>query len=167
VSKLDAALVDILFQPRFNIRPDESHQMKNQSDLRGEGRASNDKESINSAYDKIERMNTNPEKVSVFFGSADAPYLRLDPYFMDPLDDDPEAQEALNTLINLMDESLIDLVLQPGEFCFIDNYRAVHGRKPFKARYDGNDRWIKRISMTRDLRKSRRWRASTTSRLIM
>jgi alpha-ketoglutarate-dependent taurine dioxygenase len=112
-------------------------------------------------------MNANPEKVSVFFGSADAPYLRLDPYFMDPLDDDPEAQQALDALIALIDASLVHLVLQPGSFCFIDNYKAVHGRRPFKARYDGNDRWIKRISMTRDLRKSRQARADCGSRVIM
>jgi alpha-ketoglutarate-dependent taurine dioxygenase len=57
-------------------------------------------------------------------------------------------------------------VLEPGDFVFIDNYRAVHGRKPFKARYDGNDRWLKRINITRDLRKSRDARLSSTERLI-
>jgi alpha-ketoglutarate-dependent taurine dioxygenase len=111
-------------------------------------------------------MNSNPEKAPVFFGSPDAPYLRVDPYFMDRLDDDPEAQQALDALVKLIDASLVDLVLEQGDFCFIDNYRAVHGRKPFKARYDGNDRWIKRISMTRDLRKSRQARASVTTRVI-
>ena len=112
-------------------------------------------------------MNTKPEKVSVFFGSHDSPYLRLDPYFMDPLEDDPEAQQAMNTLIALLDASLIDLVLGPGEFCFIDNYRVVHGRKPFQAKYDGNDRWLKRISLTRDLRKSRDARAGRNARVII
>jgi Fe(II)/alpha-ketoglutarate-dependent arginine beta-hydroxylase len=167
VKRLEAAQVEILFQPRFAIRPDESHQKKNESDLRREKQSSHDQESISSAYEKIARMNTSPEKVSVFFGSADAPYVRVDPYFMDPLDDDPEAQQALNALVKLIDASLVNLVLQPGDLCFIDNYRAVHGRKPFKAKYDGNDRWIKRISMTRDLRKSREARANSTARVIM
>jgi hypothetical protein len=31
----------------------------------------------------------------------------------------------------------------------------VHGRKPFKARHDGTDRWLKRLDVTLDLRKSR------------
>ena len=167
VEKLDPAQVDVLFQPRFTIRPDESHQEKNESDLRKSNRPGNDQDSIGSAYEKIKKMNTDPEKVSVLFGSPDSPYLRLDPYFMDTLNDDPEAQKALNALITLIDSSLIDVILQPGDFCFIDNYKAVHGRKPFKARYDGNDRWIKRISMTRDLRKSRPSRASCSSRVIM
>jgi enduracididine beta-hydroxylase len=58
------------------------------------------------------------------------------------------------------------LVLEPGDYVFIDNYRTVHGRKPFKARYDGNDRWLKRTNITKDLRKSRAARISCTDRLI-
>jgi alpha-ketoglutarate-dependent taurine dioxygenase len=112
-------------------------------------------------------MDTAPEKIAVLFGSPDAPYLRLDPYFMSPLDEDPEAQHALNALIALIDASLIEIILQPGEICFLDNFRAVHGRKPFKAKYDGSDRRIKRISMTRDLRKSRESRADITARMIL
>jgi Fe(II)/alpha-ketoglutarate-dependent arginine beta-hydroxylase len=165
--KIEASHIRILFEPRFTIRPDESHQEKNESDLRKERRQSHELDSINGAYEKIKAMTANPEKVSVLFGSPEAPYLRIDPYFMDPLDDDPEAQQALNALIALIDESLIDLVLQPGDFCFIDNYTVVHGRKPFKARYDGNDRWIKRICLARDLRKSRQVRASRIARLLM
>jgi Fe(II)/alpha-ketoglutarate-dependent arginine beta-hydroxylase len=167
VDKLESSQVDILFQPRFTIRPDDSHQEKNESDLRRATRPSSDQDLISMAYEKIKMMSTNPEKISVFFGSPDAPYLRVDPYFTDLLDDDPEAQQALNALIKLIDVSLVNLVLQPGDFCFIDNYRAVHGRKPFKARYDGNDRWIKRVSMTRDLRKSRQSRASSSARVII
>jgi Fe(II)/alpha-ketoglutarate-dependent arginine beta-hydroxylase len=167
VAKLDPAQVDVLYQPRFVIRPDESHQEKNESDLRRANRQVVTQDSVNTAYETIKKMNTNPEKVSVLFGSSSAPYIRLDPYFMDPLEDDPEAQQALDALIALIDVSLIDLVLQPGDFCFIDNYRVVHGRNPFKARYDGQDRWIKRICMTRDLRKSRQVRASGSARVIM
>jgi Fe(II)/alpha-ketoglutarate-dependent arginine beta-hydroxylase len=166
VKKLEASQVNLLFQPRFTIRPDESHQEKNESDIRKAKRPSDEQDSINTAYEKIKAMNKNPEKVSVLFGSSDAPYLRLDPYFMDPLVDDLEAQQALNALIRVIDASLFDLVLQMGDFCFIDNYRAVHGRKSFKARYDGNDRWIKRISLTRDLRKSRQSRAGCAARVI-
>jgi Fe(II)/alpha-ketoglutarate-dependent arginine beta-hydroxylase len=167
VEKLDPAQVNILYQPRFTIRPDESHQEKNESDLRSAKRQSLSHTLINTAYERIKQMNANPEKVSVLFGNSSAPYMRLDPYFMAPLHDDPEAQQALDALIALINASLIDLALQPGDFCFIDNYRVVHGRNPFKARYDGQDRWIKRISMTRDLRKSRQARAGGDSRVIM
>jgi alpha-ketoglutarate-dependent taurine dioxygenase len=54
-----------------------------------------------------------------------------------------------------MDDHLRDLRLEAGDFCFIDNFRVVHGRKPFTPRHDGTDRWLKRINVTCDLRKSR------------
>jgi Fe(II)/alpha-ketoglutarate-dependent arginine beta-hydroxylase len=167
VEKLSPAHVDILYQPRFIIRPDESHQEKTGSDLRKTERRNTAQDSISDVYEKIKKMNTSPEKVPVLFGSLSAPYMRLDPYFMDPLNDDPEAQQALDALIALINANLIDLILRPGDFCFIDNYRAVHGRHPFKARYDGQDRWIKRICITRDLRKSRQARADSAARVIM
>jgi Fe(II)/alpha-ketoglutarate-dependent arginine beta-hydroxylase len=167
VEKLGPAHVDILYQPRFVIRPDESHQEKAESELRKAERQNSDRDLISAAYQKIKKMNTNPEKVSVLFGSVSAPYMRLDPYFMDPLNDDPEAQQALDALIALINANLIDLILRPGDFCFIDNCRAVHGRHPFKARYDGEDRWIKRICVTRDLRKSRQARVDSAARLIV
>jgi len=102
----------------------------------------------------------------VLFGNPEAPYWRLDPYFMDQLKDDKGAQEALDALIEAVDANIWDLTLQPGDFCFMDNFRAVHGRRPFKARYDGTDRWLKRINITTDLRKSRSARSTGTARII-
>ncbi|HYG65572.1 MAG TPA: arginine beta-hydroxylase, Fe(II)/alpha-ketoglutarate-dependent, partial [Thermoanaerobaculia bacterium] len=61
---------------------------------------------------------------------------------------------------------LKDVVLEPGEICFIDNFKAVHGRRAFRARYDGEDRWLKRVNIVRDLRKSRAVRPSAASRTI-
>jgi hypothetical protein len=49
---------------------------------------------------------------------------------------------------------------------FVDNYRAVHGRRPFTARYDGTDRWLKRIGVSRDLRRSRDAGATGAARVI-
>jgi len=151
----------ILFERRFTIRPDESHLAKNKSGDRPLDPALQD------AYDRINQMNTEPEKIAVFFGSPSSPYLRLDPYFMDPLVDDPEAEAALGVLVDKIDHRLADMVLEAGDVCFIDNFRAVHGRKAFKARYDGTDRWLKRINVTRDLRKSRDARATADSQVIL
>lgn len=167
VEKLDPAQVSILYQPRFVIRPDESHLEKNESDLRKSNRQSSSQDSICASYEKIKKMNISPEKVPILSGSSSAPYMRLDPYFMDPLNNDPEAQQALDALIAIINASLVDLALQPGDICFIDNHKAVHGRNPFKARYDGEDRWIKRICVTRDLRKSRQSRAGSDARVIL
>jgi hypothetical protein len=54
----------------------------------------------------------------------------------------------------------------PGYVAFIDNYRAAHGRKSFRARYDGTDRWLKQLNITRNLRGSRAWRPAAGNRII-
>ena len=153
--------VEILFQPRFTIWPDESHLKKNRSNQQSEG-----DDQVDKAYENIERMKTNPEKVPVLFGDQQSPYIRLDPYFMQRLEDDEEGQAALDSLIEKIEAQIHDLILQAGDFVFIDNYRVVHGRKPFVANYDGTDRWLKRINLTRDLRKSRAARPTAESRII-
>jgi hypothetical protein len=37
--------------------------------------------------------------------------------------------------------------LRPGEVLVVDNDVVVHGRVPFRARFDGTDRWLKRASV--------------------
>ena len=163
--KLDPEIVSVLFEPRFVVRPDYSHAEKNKGDPETAATAAAADELLRSAYRRIDQMQSAPPKISVLYGDPSMPYVRLDPYFMDPLDDD-EAQHALNELIFAIDSCLMEVILHPGEFLFVDNYRAVHGRKPFKARYDGTDRWLKRANITRDLRKSRSARLSCESRII-
>lgn len=161
VSRLSARHLELLFEPHFVIRPDESHLKKNSADpRRAEGE-------LGSSYAEIERMNSRPDKIAVLYGSPASPYVRLDPYFMDPVEDEPEAQAALRALIELVDAQLIDMVLEAGDVCLIDNCKVVHGRRSFKARLDGNDRWLKRINIARDLRKSRASRARQDSRVIV
>ena len=153
---------ELLRQPHYTIRPDESHLAKNRVAELGAGHA----EALARSVEQITEMNTNPKPIPVLSGDPASPYLCCDPYFMDRLEDNPKAQEALDAFVEQMDERIQEVVLEAGSFCFIDNYKAVHGRKPFKARYDGRDRWIKRINVTRDLRKSRVNRAAANSRVI-
>jgi Fe(II)/alpha-ketoglutarate-dependent arginine beta-hydroxylase len=161
--ELDEKSIEILFQPRFIIRPDESHSEDNRASLELAGVP---RETLEYAYRHISKMNDNPEQLAVLFGDPRAPYVRIDPYFMSAAKDDTEAQAALDKLTTQLDEKLCEVVLRPGDYLFIDNYRTVHGRKPFRAKYDGNDRWLKRINISRDLRKSRNARMNCSSRLI-
>jgi Fe(II)/alpha-ketoglutarate-dependent arginine beta-hydroxylase len=140
---LPAAVVDVLFQERFTISPDESHLSKNNS--------VNDNEAL---FADIDSLRENPDPVAVLFGNPARPYIRADPYFMHVLPGDNEAKEALDHLVKQMDENMFDLCLESGDFCFLDNFRIVHGRKPFQARHDGTDRWLKRVNVACDLRKS-------------
>ena len=157
---LDPNDVDLLFEESYSIKPDESHLKKNRSGLRQGDRALED------AFNRMEERNTNPPKMAVLFGSKTNPYLRLDPYFMDKATTE-EAQGAFDRLVEKLDDAIREVPLQDGDFCFVDNLKAIHGRLPFKARYDGTDRWLKRIIIARDLRKSRDERMETESRLIL
>ena len=150
LSLLSKEQIDVLFEPRYLILPDESHSEKNESELRKQFREQADNGTIGSAYEKIKELSGT--KVPILFGSRKTPYVCLDPHFTKPLDD--EAGAALNALAQAVDASLQEIVLQPGDCCFIDNYRIVHGRKAFKARFDGTDRWLKRLNLTRNLRSS-------------
>ena len=152
--------LDKLFEPHYTIRPDNSHQQKNKSDDREMDAGAQQ------SYEEIERMTAEPDKIPLLFGDRQAPYMRLDPYFMDPVEDDPQAQAAFEALTEAIESQIEDVVLQPGDFCLIDNFQAVHGRKPFKARFDGNDRWMKRVNIVRDLRKSRSVRGEAVARVL-
>ncbi|MDT7543402.1 MAG: hypothetical protein QOE33_3306 [Acidobacteriota bacterium] len=161
--KLNPRQINILFEPHFIQQPDESHAEKN-----GAARhhlAETDDDLSKNAYQHIEDMHRNPMKRPILYGVKQSPYICIDPYFMSPPGND-EAQSALNALISAVDSCLSEVVLNPGDFLFVDNFRAVHGRRPFKAKYDGRDRWLKRMNVTRDLRKSRSARTTCTSRVI-
>ena len=135
--QLDPDQVEVLFEPRFLFRPDPSHP----SDRKG-------------------------EKASVLFGDPRSPYVRFDPYCMDRPEPE-ETRSAMDSLIRAIDENMTGVALLPGECLFIDNYKAVHGRSSFKAKFDGTDRWLKRITLARDLRKSRAVRAAPASRVVL
>jgi Taurine catabolism dioxygenase TauD, TfdA family len=135
--RLDPDQVEVLFEPRFVFRPDPSHP-----------------------------TDSERENAPVLFGDLRSPYVRFDPYSMDRPESE-EARSAMDYLIRAIDENLTGVALLPGECLFIDNYKAVHGRSSFKARFDGTDRWLKRINIARDLRKSRGVRKASASRLIL
>lgn len=108
---------------------------------------------------------TKPQ--AVLFGDFNSPYIKIDPSFMHAVEGDREAADALAHITHEIKNALFDVALEPGQVVFIDNYRVVHGRKPFTPKFDGNDRWLKRINITLDLRKSRNIRAAHDSRVLL
>jgi Fe(II)/alpha-ketoglutarate-dependent arginine beta-hydroxylase len=153
---LDAEDWQILFEPRFRIQPDNSHRPENAAVPPASG----------NGYSHIERLLREPDRIALLSGDPRSPYIRIDPYFMNPAAEDARAQRAFEALVAALDAKLGDVVLAPGDICFIDNRKSVHGRRAFKARYDGRDRWFKRTNITRDLRRSRAARPAATSRII-
>ena len=160
--ELDEDIVRTLMEPRYVIRPDESHLPKNR------GRAPDDvpRELLERSFAWVEEVNSTPPLTPVLFGDPASPYGRLDPYFMDRRDDDPAAMAAFDLFVKEIDDKLTSVVLRPGDALFIDNYKSVHGRKPYAARHDGRDRWLRRVNVTRDLRASRATRTTAAARVI-
>ncbi|GAA4262990.1 guanitoxin biosynthesis L-enduracididine beta-hydroxylase GntD [Dactylosporangium darangshiense] len=152
--RLPDATRAVLFEDRFHILPDNSHLPKHNSTDGAE------------VFSTVEEMHRSPDRVAVLFGDPDQPYMRADPYFMSVDEGDAEARDALGEFTEQIDKAMFDLCLADGDIAFLDNFRLVHGRKPFQARYDGTDRWIKRINITHDLRKSRASRPGLANRLI-
>jgi Fe(II)/alpha-ketoglutarate-dependent arginine beta-hydroxylase len=149
VADLDLAQLDVdtLFGENFYVRPDDAHMVT------AEARSQREEE-VN-----------KPSKTAILFGDRKAPYIRLDPPYMEARGSD-KAKTAMDQIVRAMSVNKKYVRLQAGDMVFIDNCRVVHGREPFKAKYDGTDRWLKRVKVTHDLRKSRAHRAAATCRKI-
>jgi Fe(II)/alpha-ketoglutarate-dependent arginine beta-hydroxylase len=154
---------ELLRQNLFITRPDEIHLNPARSNV---DRQSDELTAvIDKSYQWVREMYDHPVPHPVLFGSPHKPYLCVDPFSMDePLSG--EAAVALKNLCAEVERKVEGIALQPGEMLFIDNFRSVHGRRPFTARFDGADRWLKRLNIVRDLRKSRSARVTSDSRVI-
>jgi Fe(II)/alpha-ketoglutarate-dependent arginine beta-hydroxylase len=155
--------VDALFEPEFTQMPDNSHQPQNAT--RSTGDATIDRLRARS-FALIQSWNDDPVKRPLLFGDRHDPYMTLDPYHMKTEGWSPRSLQAFQGLCDQIETNMTGVSLRPGDCVFIDNFRAVHGRKSFQARYDGSDRWLKRLNITRNLRGSRAWRPAADNRII-
>lgn len=128
---------EILSDDRFRFYADDSHENTALDDEQLAGRLEN-------------RVGMDG---SVLFGPSEFPYLRIDLDFAAAQDGDVAAQRAMHRASESLRKSVERVVLAPGDMVFLDNYRVVHGREPFNPRYDGNDRWLKRVNLIRDIRR--------------
>lgn len=62
-----------------------------------------------------------------------------------------EARAALADLADAVAQRQRRIVLEAGDLLIVDNTRCVHGRSPFRARFDGTDRWLQRTFVVEDL----------------
>jgi len=87
--------------------------------------------------------------MAVLTGSYEHPTLTFDAELTGGLD--AEATEALAVLSAVIERQHTSVVLEAGDLLVVDNARAVHGRSPFPARFDGTDRWLQRTFVVADL----------------
>ncbi len=140
---LSAEQARVLSQPRFVILPDDEHIRQLQEQYPD-----------HPALTHAVQMRERPAPVPVLFGDPQRPFLRIDRPFMRCVGEDPEAEQALDALMAELQRVQQVVVLEPGMLLVVDNYLAVHGRKAFRSRHDGTDRWLKRMVVSRDLRRS-------------
>lgn len=156
-SVLPDDVLDVLFQSRFDIVPDTSHLPENNTVRTEEDRR---------VFDSIARLIDGLGRVPVLTGSRSRPLLRFDATHMSAPPGDAEAVRAFAAVSGLLHANLVDRPLEPGTCVFLNNHRVVHSRAAFEARYDGTDRWLKRVNVTHDLRRSGGMRRAAGSRLI-
>lgn len=135
---LDESIKATLFEPRFYVRPNVAQAIAH-----------------------------TDERIPLLFGHPDSPYLRVNLNLQQAVPGDEEAAHALRVLSDLLSRHTFDVILQPGDCLYLDNFRAAHGRYAYRPRYDGTDRWLKRLNITSYLRKSRHVRSSAGSRIVM
>ncbi|MEU4342330.1 TauD/TfdA family dioxygenase [Nocardia sp. NPDC023852] len=97
--------------------------------------------------DGHEKCSATPLPTLWSAAGPDEQTLRYDPAYT-PLDDAaPEFRAAYARLTAELERVCVTAALAPGEVLLVDNDVAVHGRVPFTARYDGTDRWLKRVNI--------------------
>ncbi len=105
------------------------------------------------------------EPVALLYGSSTTPYLRADSaYYKMPSDE--RERRALAELYAALNAALVEVEMSSGDMLVLNNRRVVHGRSEFHARYDGNDRWVKRINIADNLQRSQAYRCCSASRIV-
>jgi alpha-ketoglutarate-dependent taurine dioxygenase len=111
-------------------------------------------------------VRSSDQGTALLFGHRDEPYLRINLNSMGDLGDDVEAESAIQELMASLHRNTFEIPTSAGDYLYLDNYRTTHGRAPYTPRYDGSDRWLRRLYITSYLRKSRHLRASAPGRVI-
>lgn len=113
-----------------------------------------------------EAVDDEPEPVALLSGAGDVPVLRADRDYVATLSGDSEAAAALSWLMQHLDSRLFDLVLEQGQLALLNNNAVVHGRRAFRASYTASERWLKRINVVRDIRRTQPARTRDNRRIL-
>ena len=94
--------------------------------------------------------------LSILSGDFFEPEVCIDFFSTEALN--PAADSALQIFKAALMKVTVEHVLQPGDLIIVDNRAAAHSRTSFKPRYDGYDRWLQRLFVVEDFRRSRKSR---------
>ncbi|MET8388570.1 TauD/TfdA family dioxygenase [Streptosporangium canum] len=99
------------------------------------------------AYDEARNSPLEPPRVPTLWHGEDGLCLRFDPAYTPLEQAGADYRAAYGRLCRELDRVKVGVRLEPGDVLVIDNDAVVHGREPFRARYDGTDRWLKRVNV--------------------
>jgi L-asparagine oxygenase len=154
---LDPDYRQVLSEPRFHIEPDEEHIRQLAARMPG-----------HPALKRAIAMRDEPHPVPVLYGAPDHPYLRYDRGYMSCVEGDSHTGgAALDALDTELERVCSPVVIEQGTLLILDNKVAAHARDAFTARYDGTDRWLRKIIVRRDLRKWSGTIAEPGGRLVL
>ncbi|WP_018802281.1 TauD/TfdA family dioxygenase [Salinispora arenicola] len=92
----------------------------------------------------------------VFTGEYEDPDVKVDFNATESLD--PSAGRVMASLREALEAVTDTVYFEPGDVVIVDNRVALHGRTAFEPRYDGHDRWLHRVFIQADGRRSRAMR---------
>ena len=142
--ELEADAYGLLSEHAFDLAVDVSHAQANNPSISDRSFPSAD-----AAADT-----TNFRTVPVLLGNDDHKYLIFDPEYMSH-GKTPEHRKALERMTDEIEKQKLEIALHPGDVLVIDNFRTVHGRSKYEARFDGYDRWLVRTMVKKSLRNMR------------
>lgn len=141
--RLDDATERELRKPQFAIVPDVSHTYEYNISTSG---VSDDSET---AFSRIGDLAERLPRVAVLTGDRGSPAICIDFAYMPAELHSQAANDALASLRQALEDCGTAITLDTGDVLVFDNKRCVHGREGFHARYDGTDRWLRRMNIAR------------------
>jgi hypothetical protein len=134
-----------LREPQFVIIPDISHNYRYNMATSG---VVDEKKA---AFARLEEAYAESRRVAVLKGDRRDQQICVDFAYMPSELHSDVANAALQALRAAIERASHSIVLGAGDILVLDNRRCVHGRDSFGARYDGKDRWLRRLNISSDL----------------
>lgn len=98
---------------------------------------------------------------SILYGSWERPYMRIN--VNNTLGIDRNANYALDEFVQVMNSARERVILEAGEFFYLDNLYTAHARDAYIPNWGSRARWLSRFIISKDVRKSvsarKHWRS--------
>ena len=101
---------------------------------------------------------------SILYGRTSSPCMRINTANTRGVN--ASAQCTLDRFTSILMKARESVVLQRGDFFYLDNFYTAHARDAYRPHYGPRARWLSRFILAKDLRKSMAARTSVESRVI-